>query len=68
MTLDIRTRQAGTLFSIGVEDEAPSRPRLAQPSLLQVLPRRIWSSLRMSFGGVDTQPADALVRRANPFR
>jgi hypothetical protein len=68
MTIDIRTRQAGTLFSMGVEDQPPLRPRLAQPSVLQALPRRIWSGLRMAVGGVDTQTPDALARPANPFR
>ena len=50
MTIDIRTRQAGTMFSMGVEDEQPQQLGNQPAQRVEGRLRRFWAEIRMALG------------------
>ena len=50
MTINIRTRQAGTMFSMGVEEEQPQQLGDKPAQRVGGRLRRIWTEVRTALG------------------
>ena len=66
MTIDIRTRQAGTMFSMGVEDAQPQRAPETQSQRFNGWLRRVWASIRPALGTASDRAPEFLPGPGNP--